>query len=342
MIKLLIWGIGLATPECVNELIISGLGKDSIIGYIDSFSKKREYAGKTVYSPMELGGVPYDAIVVATKNAKGVRETCNQYGIDLSKVIFYGGNITVTDYNSDYTFVESCLGKRLADTIKNRYHVVPNIYISINDEERQIKLENWNLHHNIHYKYDYVRVKNFELIANEIIKNQIEGNIAELGVFRGEFAQFLNIAFADRKLYLFDTFEGFNEYELNRDVEDGVIRSSFSDTFLDSTSIDMVLDKMRYPDNVSMVKGYFPESLRGLEDVFAFVSIDCDWEESIYQGLAYFYPRLTNGGYIMVHDYNNYIACAGNAIKRYEENANIKLAKVPICDAHGSIIIMKG
>ena len=43
----------------------------------------------------------------------------------------------------------------------------------------------------------------------------------------------------------------------------------------------------------------------------------------------------------MVHDYNNIIDCAKKAIKRYEEKWNIKIPKVPICDAQGSIILTK-
>jgi O-methyltransferase len=61
---------------------------------------------------------------------------------------------------------------------------------------------------------DYFRLSSLELIAYEIYANNIEGNVAELGVFRGDFAKFINISFPDRKLYLFDTFEGFDEKDI--------------------------------------------------------------------------------------------------------------------------------
>jgi hypothetical protein len=41
------------------------------------------------------------------------------------------------------------------------------------------------------------------------------GSVAECGVFRGHFASHLNVCFSGRKLYLFDTFEGFH----TRDIE---------------------------------------------------------------------------------------------------------------------------
>lgn len=61
---------------------------------------------------------------------------------------------------------------------------------------------------------DNFRLSSLELVANEIYKNNIKGNVAELGVFRGDFAKFINLSFPDRKLYLFDTFEGFDEKDI--------------------------------------------------------------------------------------------------------------------------------
>jgi O-methyltransferase len=42
------------------------------------------------------------------------------------------------------------------------------------------------------------------------------------------------------------------------------------------TTIDLVLSRMTHPDRVSVRKGYFPETTNGLEDTFAFVSLDVD------------------------------------------------------------------
>lgn len=46
--------------------------------------------------------------------------------------------------------------------------------------------------------------------ASIIYSNNISGCVAEVGVFQGEFASVINKNFPDRKLYLFDTFEGFD------------------------------------------------------------------------------------------------------------------------------------
>lgn len=103
----------------------------------------------------------------------------------------------------------------------------------------------------------------------------------------------------------------------------------------------MVMEKMSYPEQIICKKGLFPESLHGLEDTFSFVSIDVDFEQAIYDGISYFYPRLCSGGYIFIHDYNSRFKRVREAIKRYEIDNGIRLAKVPIPDADGSVVLAK-
>ena len=64
---------------------------------------------------------------------------------------------------------------------------------------------------------EYIRASSLELVAREIDGNAVPGAVAELGVYRGEFARLINRAFPRRKLYLFDTFEGFDESDLKED-----------------------------------------------------------------------------------------------------------------------------
>lgn len=61
---------------------------------------------------------------------------------------------------------------------------------------------------------DYVRYRAIELIAEQIERNNIAGDIAEAGVDYGDCSWIINGAFPNRKFYLYDTFSGFD----NRDV----------------------------------------------------------------------------------------------------------------------------
>lgn len=76
--------------------------------------------------------------------------------------------------------------------------------------------------------------------------------------------------------------------------------------------------------------------------MYAFVSIDVDFEISILAGMRYFYPRLASGGVIFVHDYNNrFLEGVKQAIKSFEEEMGLCLRKVPLADEGGTLVILK-
>ncbi len=184
---------------------------------------------------------------------------------------------------------------------------------------------------------DYIRTAFLELCYDEIISKNIPGNVAELGVYQGEFAKKINLLFLDRKLYLFDTFEGFHPEDIEKDT-----RSGYSDGKQDfsKTSVESVLKLMKYPDNCIICKGHFPATAKRVDDIFCFVNLDADLYEPIYEGLKFFYPRLSKGGYILVHDYNNddYLGVR-KAVHQYCNENNINY--VPLPDIGGSVIITK-
>jgi O-methyltransferase len=113
-------------------------------------------------------------------------------------------------------------------------------------------------------------------------------------VYRGELAAILNRLFPDRTLYLFDTFEGFSQNDLSGGQEGKHSRAAVGD--FQDTSLDMVLSRMASPERVIIRKGYFPATTDGLDDSFAFVSLDVDLYKPTMTGLNYFYPRLAKGG----------------------------------------------
>ena len=162
-------------------------------------------------------------------------------------------------------------------------------------------------------------------------KECIKGNVAELGVYRGKFAKELNRYFPDRTLYLFDTFEGLPTQDLEFDAQKGYSKHKAS--YLQNTTVDEVLGVMPYPEKCVIMKGYFPESIQGLEDTFAFVSLDPDLYRPILDGMRYFYPRLQEGGIIMIHDYSSpFFTGVMEAVKDYEEEIGKVLPKTPVGD----------
>lgn len=209
--------------------------------------------------------------------------------------------------------------------------------------EHQIlnKNESWfeNFEERWLYSVDSVRYATLELLRREIYENALEGAVAEVGVYKGVFSSVINYYFPDKQLYLFDTFEGFDSRDVQVDNQMGYSPAS-TDDFNDS-NIELVMSRMFHQDKIVLKKGWFPESASGCEnEKFCFVSLDTDLYQPIYSGLCWFYPRLVNGGYIMVNDYNidNYQGTKKAVHEFTRENG---ISYTPICDLGGSVLLGK-
>lgn len=147
-------------------------------------------------------------------------------------------------------------------------------------------------------------------VARMIYENNISGNVAEAGVYQGHFAQYINLLFPDRQLYLFDTFEGFPGEKISKND----IYSDYKE-FIDigkDTNTELVMNKMKYKENIIIKKGTVPDIFVSVEESFCFVNLDMDLYSPTLEGLKWFYPRLNAGGYIFIHDFYKWegVRCA--------------------------------
>lgn len=182
------------------------------------------------------------------------------------------------------------------------------------------------------------RIGTLKAIRDEIYENNIQGETAELGVYKGEFAQYINKFFPERKLFLFDTFEGFNQKDVAIEEKFGLSNAAKEEFYNDN--IDLILNKMTCPENCIVKKGYFPDSAEGVEEKFCLVSLDVDLYMPTYSGLEYFYNRLSNGGYIMLHDYNSTrFNGVKKAVRKFCEEKGISIT--PLMDICGTAVISK-
>lgn len=185
---------------------------------------------------------------------------------------------------------------------------------------------------------DFVRRHAMRLAAEWVNDRRAAGNIAELGVYQGEQAALLNALFPDRTIHLFDTFEGFSEVDIKTEVGKGYSAATLGD-FKD-TSVERVMARMPNPAQVFVHQGFFPDSLGGLEDTFAFVSLDVDLYEPTLAGLEYFYPRLSPGGFIFIHDYSNKrYSGVRHAVEKFLQGAHAPA--MPLPDFAGSLVVLK-
>lgn len=181
------------------------------------------------------------------------------------------------------------------------------------------------------------RIECLKNIVEIINDNNISGAAAELGVYQGEFSKVINELLPNRKLYLFDTFDGLPEEDSKYDNKNGY--ASAKTGHFSNTSEELVLDKIKYKEKCVICKGYFPKTAENIEDTFCFVNLDADLYNPTLEGLKYFYPRMECGGIILVHDYfSTSFKGVKKAVKEFAEKNNVKY--IPIGDTL-SIAIVK-
>lgn len=249
---------------------------------------------------------------------------------------------------------DSLYGSRLAGvpvmSVEDAVRLRPDCaLIAVTDDTRTSQLKNqakaagfqgeFLLLGQLYCRFD-IRSATLRRMAERIEQAGVPGDIAELGVYRGDLAWQLNALFPRRTLHLFDTFEGFDRRDIREEAKracSGAREGDFSDT-----GIAYVRSRLPLPAKALFHKGYFPESTAGLEECrYALVSLDADLYAPTLAGLEYFFPRLHEGGMILLHDYNNRrFRGAAQAVHDYEA-IHQKLPLVPLCDLHGTAVILR-
>jgi len=187
---------------------------------------------------------------------------------------------------------------------------------------------------------DKVRFYNLWFQIKRLQANQIPGSFAELGVYQGDTAKAIHYMDPDRPLYLFDTFEGFTEADLSHESKENQKKGRFSTHMFADTNIDYVKHYIEGNDNLHFKPGIFPNTVEGLENErFAFVNIDADLYTPTKEALNFFYPRLSKGGVILLHDYNHNWDGVNKAVNEFLPE--IPESLIELSDWQGSAMIIK-
>jgi O-methyltransferase len=192
-------------------------------------------------------------------------------------------------------------------------------------------LKSWRMYH------DKIRFYNFWIQVNRLKNEQIIGDFAELGVYKGDSARIIHFMDPGRIFHLFDTFSGFAAEDLK--VETGEASTYTSLNFSD-TDPESVLKFIGGNTNIKIHQGYFPEITDNLDEAtYALVNMDADLYNPTRAGLAYFYRRLAPGGVILIHDYNNKWPGIMKAVDEFSK----EIPEVPILvpDIDGTIMIIR-
>ena len=190
------------------------------------------------------------------------------------------------------------------------------------------------------------RIRFLEDFAEYCYEHNIEGEYAEVGVCTGAFAAEINRVFSDRNLYLFDTFDGFDSRDLEIEKSVNSNYTALHNWVQDGQSMDFrfasaekVIKQLPFPQKAIIKQGFFPKTF-DLDNThrFSFVNLDTDLYQPIKDGLHIFYPRMVQGGIILVHDYYSMLFGVTRAVDEFVGEYHVPM--LPIGD-YKSIAIIK-
>lgn len=321
--KIAIFGTGSALHDFLSLLPTD----HDIVALADNNAARwgDEVAGITIVPPSELPSLNVDLVVITLRAVDAVRAQLQDLGVPANRIAAYYPSYSAelaTTVNADIARLNEVLDLNLPMAGVATMYLWPEHKSAIRSCPGE----------------DFVRRQAMRLCANWIMEREVPGAIAELGVYQGEQAALLNALFPERPLYLLDTFEGFACADVQREQKSGFSASEVGQ-FKD-TSVEMVMGRMTSPQNTYIRKGFFPESAQDMAESYAFVSLDVDLFEPILAGLEYFYPRLAEGGFIFVHDYNN-VRFKGVRSAVDQFLAHTRAPALPLPDFAGSLVILR-
>lgn len=311
-----VWGTGCGA----SELLERGFALERVTAFVDSYPMGETFLGKPVLLPERMDVNDCQLLIITARHADAIADRCSRLGIPAEKCLFLKNNTTLMDRNGACSVAKEILGEALLAQLVPAQRMIPTPAQLTPHALPEKELSN-----------DYVRLATLELLCRRL--EEVPGAAAELGVYRGFFARCINGLLPERRLYLFDSFEGFSE--------DACASESFQAAHR-NTAVEKVLAIMPHPESVTVKPGFFPESLEGLEERFCLVSLDVDFYRTTLDGLRYFWPRLEKGGYLMLHDWGSpALAGVRQALEDYEAELGYRIPAVPLCDVGGSLILCK-
>jgi O-methyltransferase len=166
---------------------------------------------------------------------------------------------------------------------------------------------------------------------------RLSGDLVECGVFRGGTAllEARTLAAAEgatrRQLHLFDSFQGMPEEVSSEE--------SFRPGHLGRTSPAHVRQLLADYSFVQMHVGFIPDTFAGLKlEQVAWAHVDLDIYEAIRDAIAFLYPRLVPGGFLIFDDYG-FPSCPG--ARRAVDEAFAERREVPLCLPTGQCLVVK-
>ena len=199
------------------------------------------------------------------------------------------------------------------------------------------------------------RMYSLYLSVEYVLSNNINGSFVECGVWRGGsamlIAKMLENRNSNRKIYLYDTFEGMSD-PTDKDVtRDGVdasisLKANINNKEKSVWCLANLVDVQRnlrlthYEEsNLVYIQGKVENTIPRVipNEKIALLRLDTDWYESTKHELTFLFPKLVQNGVLIIDDFGFWKGCR-KAVQEYfkEQNISILLNRI---DDSGRIAI---
>jgi O-methyltransferase len=174
------------------------------------------------------------------------------------------------------------------------------------------------------------RLNHLQSCIEDVISRGVPGDLIETGVWRGGATILMRAVLAasdvsDRIVWAADSFCGLPPPNPERfPVDEGDPHHTFGYLSVSLETVRANFEKFGLlDDQVRFVEGFFSDTLPTLPaECFSVLRLDGDMYESTWVSLENLYPRLSQGGYVIIDDYGVLPRCAA-AVEDYRFQAGI-------------------
>jgi O-methyltransferase len=168
----------------------------------------------------------------------------------------------------------------------------------------------------------------------------IEGDVVECGVWRGGHIMLARWFAPDRLCWLFDTFDGMPPPGPHDTKRSGITAQTMiarkPDKRMSRASYDEVIQSFENEGLLDMSKlrfvvGRVEDTLReplNVPDKIALLRLDTDWYSSTKTELEILYPRLVQGGVLIIDDYGHWLGCQQAVNEYFPPNARARFERI--------------
>lgn len=181
------------------------------------------------------------------------------------------------------------------------------------------------------------RLDNVQACIEQVLAANVPGDFIETGVWRGGVPIFMRAMLAaygvtDRRVWVADSFDGLPPPTPEKYPEDEMYPLHAIDEL--RVSLEQVrshFDRYGLLDaQVQFVPGWFRDTLPTAPiDSLAVLRLDGDLYESTMDALIHLYPKLSEGGFVIIDDYGAIPACL-HAVHDYRQAHGITEPVLPI------------